>query len=1477
MLPKELGVYKMKSTDKHSRLEEVLKMEKLYKPKYCECCNHENKNGWCYEMYSKSSDERLYACKREQQSLLDKGWYPTGSTDSENTPLLRYPPKKYKSEKGVHDYIYRSLSTNEQLVKVTRTDDGEGKKKFVQYSNKNGRWLIGTKYIDKNDISLYNSESFHTTDTIFLVEGEKSVETLREIDLVATTTINGANKSWNERLTPLLKGKKVILVPDCDKVGVESMICKEIILNKAGIETDWLLPFGGSIIWKDYFKGSGVDVADWKVYSRNYEGVFTKEYILSSIGKNKSSILSLNSEKSNKLKDGNTDINIEEGFILKLLKEIFEVPVISFKEHLHFWNGIYYERKEKDECRHIITKYQVETPMNRRVNGKWVINRDIDPDLTTKLYNSALDIFFVNPSKVNTGGINCNNGVLVFDFIDNTLVKKLIPHDYNLYFTYGSKVNYDPNASKENLELLMRCLDRKQRNLFFEIAGVSLDIRMARNKMGRDIRAAIMKGIGSNGKDSLRACVSIIFGGQISDVTLLDFKTYDNGRKFPLCRLKGSPVNWPSENKPIDISNLQSLKAAITGDNLSYEIKGKQETPFEPNSVFFFNLNNTPDIGDNLEAIKSRFCIFDFKKTFVKDANPRLNEIEADPRFRYDTNFLINDVCPAFLNEMIEGFDRSLKKGIDYKPLEQNMRDVQIESNHLVAFCDDSGLRYDPDGKVSTHEIFKRLQQWYIETGVVEYDEMNRQVWYPNKSRRDYNIKGLPHVKTRFSALFPKATITQSRTSSSRLTVFNGICFHDQDEVTSPSEPDSQTIMKTEDIATDNLAVPQPVSVGIKESPPTENSNVQSSSVEWEYVEHPPQDEVIDDEKKQAIAEKTIDEVTSLIPTKYDPYEFATIEKVEGKPTVVIDESQIDIYNIPTPKRPIDFKPFEIPEYNELKLVYMDIETTGLNADESEVISVGLMIQDNGVIKSKIISRKDYDERTLIFMAYEHLILLTKKGYSALIGHNIFNFDLPFLASRAEKYGINVPYDIVKERFTNISSASMFGKPIQFHNIVWRGYKKLNIIDTMHQLGIYDKSANKLTNYKLKPSVIQLKLREDKRTELSYEEIMESYKTGNWGLIDEYLIYDLEDTKLLTDFLLPQVYYQLQIVPGLTLQALAVASPALKWEKILENHYYDVEMPQADVKCHYQGGLVSVNAGLYHNCAKIDVSGMYPSIQLNYDLCSSKDPNNFYLSVLEFAMKERMVLKAEYKKTGSLAANAKQNAYKILNNGGYGFTGTQNCAYNCMKTAALVTAYGRLIVQKMIDILLEENCEVIEVDTDGIYFSSNRQEEVYKIVQEKLPKGINIDLEHKGVDIYCPHMKNYIIYHDNKVTVKGAKFKSRAQCQLLKTFVPEYVKNMLESKDLANEYYEFIITSLKERTIDISLLKKRVRIAVNSKRLLPLGKVGETVEHYEGGVVTKRGAIKPQPITEGDYLIEYYVSEVNKLKNEVDNIIENRT
>ena len=51
----------------------------------------------------------------------------------------------------------------------------------------------------------------------------------------------------------------------------------------------------------------------------------------------------------------------------------------------------------------------------------------------------------------------------------------------------------------------------------------------------------------------------------------------------------------------------------------------------------------------------------------------------------------------------------------------------------------------------------------------------------------------------------------------------------------------------------------------------------------------------------------------------------------------------------------------------------MDIETTGLNPEESEIISVGLMREENGNTENLIISRKDFDERSLISKTIQDL------------------------------------------------------------------------------------------------------------------------------------------------------------------------------------------------------------------------------------------------------------------------------------------------------------------------------------------------------------------------------------------------------------------------------------------------------------------------------------------------------------------------
>lgn len=106
-------------------------MEKLYKLIYCECCDYENKSGWCYEMYLKFLDERFYGCKREGKKFLDKGWEEIGFIDSEDIFLLIYLFYKYKLEKGIYIYIYNFIEIGELIVKVVRIDDGEGNKLFV--------------------------------------------------------------------------------------------------------------------------------------------------------------------------------------------------------------------------------------------------------------------------------------------------------------------------------------------------------------------------------------------------------------------------------------------------------------------------------------------------------------------------------------------------------------------------------------------------------------------------------------------------------------------------------------------------------------------------------------------------------------------------------------------------------------------------------------------------------------------------------------------------------------------------------------------------------------------------------------------------------------------------------------------------------------------------------------------------------------------------------------------------------------------------------------------------------------------------------------------------------------------------------------------------------------------------------------------------------------------------------------------------
>jgi DNA polymerase, archaea type len=582
------------------------------------------------------------------------------------------------------------------------------------------------------------------------------------------------------------------------------------------------------------------------------------------------------------------------------------------------------------------------------------------------------------------------------------------------------------------------------------------------------------------------------------------------------------------------------------------------------------------------------------------------------------------------------------------------------------------------------------------------------------------------------------------------------------------------------------------------------------------------------------------------------------ISHLPGRIEVNLDRLSLEYQ--PTVTTPSWEPTTSVKPYEELTKLYLDIETTGLDPLVDRVLMVGLM-SETGV--KTIIT--DPDEKVTLTRTIDYL---KANKPDCLIGHNLINFDVPFLATRCR---INqIPHPFTKApKTTRITSSSVNGQPIEFTPVYW---KRTDILDTFQQIAIWDKAAAKLSSYGLKNSVIALGLRDDRRLELSVERIRECWDNGDLATIQDYLEFDLDDTKLLAEFLLPVVYYQMNYVPNLNFQTMAIASPALKAQKIHQRLLPGLE-PDADGQSGFDGGTVQLlKSGLHRNVAKIDVSSLYPSIMLRYGICSRKDTENRFLGVLDYMRGERLRLKA-LGKSGDRAASFQEKALKVLINGSYGFFGTGYYSFNDYEAAALVTAYGRKILDLMVSVV--ESCGgiTIEIDTDGVFFSHTDPETVSKAVADALPDGIEIELELKHCGLYAPKAKSYVLVSpEGKTSVKGL-FRKRNRYPLQNEFPIEFIKHYFtQGLEAAEDYYQDVRSQLASGDLPVEDLTITRKISTNEKNLVELGigKTGERVSYwykrFDRHHAKTGRALKPYPIetSSGEYWAEYYVTELDE-------------
>jgi putative DNA primase/helicase len=435
-----------------------------------------------------------------------------------------------------------------------------------------------------------------------------------------------------------------------------------------------------------------------------------------------------------------------------IVEHVFNYPAqqwICVDNILHCWDGKHYKPIPDEELTPSLAAFLSAIYVIDHKTGEhqypWKRPKYIDEALAWM--RRLLPPVPVNPQSA----INCRNGVVSWTWTDRKMHVLFEPHSPDKHFTYITNYDYDPDANPEHLIRLLEAVEHSDQDTLQRILGSGLHLSKYRASRGRP-RAVLMIGEGSNGKDTIRTALRDTLGARnFTSCTLADFRQYDNGRKFPIAPLRGASVNWSSENSQfVHIDNLQSLKAAISGEELSYELKGVQESQFVPSALFVFNLNKDPSLSGDQVAIETRFHVFRFRKTFM--ATPtEPNHIQADPRLKDDPDFIQQMVCPAFLKWLIEGLMLSVADGIDYSTGTKAMEDVRRSSCHLWEFCDAIGLTYQPDAHVSVSTVYDRLRSWYRDEGYL--DKADRWIIDPPNDR---TVKASRLLVAALKQIFPK-------------------------------------------------------------------------------------------------------------------------------------------------------------------------------------------------------------------------------------------------------------------------------------------------------------------------------------------------------------------------------------------------------------------------------------------------------------------------------------------------------------------------------------------------------------------------------------------------------------------------------------------------------------------------------------------------------------------------------------------------
>jgi DNA polymerase, archaea type len=534
--------------------------------------------------------------------------------------------------------------------------------------------------------------------------------------------------------------------------------------------------------------------------------------------------------------------------------------------------------------------------------------------------------------------------------------------------------------------------------------------------------------------------------------------------------------------------------------------------------------------------------------------------------------------------------------------------------------------------------------------------------------------------------------------------------------------------------------------------------------------------------------------------------------------------------------------------------------------------------------------------------------IIKERDPDVIEGHDLFRVHLPLLVARSKKLKTKLDWGrsggFLRSRPSRLQIAE---KTIDYPKFTVGGR---HFVDTFLLAQFYDVGMRSLAGFERSDVARHFDLCDSEQTSsLTGKELERAYLDDS-EMFRRRALCGIRETRALSDLLSPSYFIQAQIFPY-NYQDVIVRGNATRINALFLREYFrqrhsipELPMPRA-----FEGGYTDIFfTGVARNVWHCDIASLYPSVMLQFECFPATDQLQIFRHLLTdlrtFRLEAKAQMRAEKDPARQHHLQALQNTFKILLNSFYGYLGFAQGHFADFDAAARVTQIGRDLLRKMIDWLNAHGAQVIEVDTDGIYFVPPENIDVDELqtdLAKELPPGIDVEIDEQFDAMFSYKAKNYaLLTKDGDVILKGGALKSRGLEKFQRVFLEEMIKLIMEGKpeavgDLRTEFERQIRNRewkidmlMKTDTLQDSLDKYRSKIASSARNRaaayeLALAsarsyKPGDQISYYIKATPKKVPAYEAAKLASGfdpqnrDENVDYYVGKLDDLMKKFSNL-----